>query len=126
VLTQTTRVKANGPVAKPQRPAQDPAAIAALFGKQATGLRYIDGLDQRLKSLGIEGWVDADMDSLILMRLVIERTWMTAKQAMDTVERVLGKCPFETVSVSMMQDLPQTERLLLRVACVSIGGVQSV
>lgn len=104
----------------------NPAGLAALFAKQTQGLRFIDSLDRRLKSLGIAAWVDADMDGLVYLRIIIERTWMTAEQAMDTVEQQLGVCPFNTVSVSLFCDLPLSQRMLVRSDCVCIGGVQSV
>ena len=106
--------------------ARKPESAGNVFSREATGLRYIDKIDEKLKQHGIEAWLDADLSSLVLLRIFVERSWMQHNDALAVVEGLIGQCPFNTVTLSAMAEVPHAERAQIYDECVIVGGLQSI
>jgi hypothetical protein len=103
-----------------------PEAASSIFSKEAIGLRYIDRLDEKLKHHGIEAWLDADLSSLVLLRIFVDRSWMQHGRAVEVLESLIDPCPFNTVSLSALAALPYADRAVIYEECVLVGGLQSI
>ena len=103
-----------------------PEVANSIFSREAIGLRYIDRIDEKLKQQGIEAWIDADLSSLVLLRIYVERSWMQHSKALEAVESLIDPCPFSTVSLCAMAELSHAERALIYEECVIVGGLQSI
>jgi len=103
-----------------------PEAPSSIFSREAIGLRYMDRIDDKLKQNGIEAWLDADLNSLVLLRIYVERSWMNHSKALEVVEALIDPCPFSTVSLSAMAELSHSERASVYEECVIVGGLHGV
>ena len=103
-----------------------PEVASSIFSREAIGLRYIDRLDEKLKQNGIEAWLDADLTSLVLLRVFVDRSWMQHEKALEVLESLIDPCPFSTVSLSALAGLPHAERSVIYEEFVLVGGVQSI